>query len=129
MTTAFDRSRRLIVVRVEIDGPNTPIVFDAALDTGSTKTVVSESLFIDAGYEPGLSQQRVTVNTTSGQSSANIVPIDAVRALGHERRAFPVLAHNLPTRTGVRGLLGLDFLEACAVTIVLSRGLLTLSQP
>src|SRR5207248_721496 len=48
-------------------------------------------------------------------------------ALGQDRIDFPVLCHTLPPSATVDGLLGLDFLRGCIVTIDFQRGDISLA--
>ena len=49
-----------------------------------------------------------------------------MEALGRERRDFPILCHTLPPTTNIDGLIGLDFLRGCLLTVDFRAGVLTL---
>jgi hypothetical protein len=55
-----------------------------------------------------------------------VVVLTWLSALGQDRYAFPVLAHALPARFTVDGLLSLDFLRVQALTIDFRAGQITL---
>jgi len=88
-----------------------------ALDTGATSTVVSVGLLVAIGCDPAASQERVEVTTGSGVEFAPQVRLAQIKALGHTRTDFPVLAHTLPPSAGIDGLLGLDFLRGQFLTL------------
>lgn len=53
-------------------------------------------------------------------NGVEIVPrliLNRFSALGHHRLGFRVLAHSLPPAAGIDGLLGLDFLRGCMLTM------------
>lgn len=117
MSFSFDAQRGLVVVRCEAHGPAGSVVLRMALDTGATSTVVSVGLLVAIGCDPAVSQERVEVTTGSGVEFAPQVRLSQIKALGHIRDDFPVLAHTLPPSAGIDGLLGLDFLRGQLLTV------------
>lgn len=127
MSFPFDPQQGLVIVHVELAGPAGEAVLRLALDTGATFTVVNVGMLVALGYDPALSPDRVQVTTGSGIEFAPRVTVERIRALGQERRGFPVLGHTLPPSAGVDGLLGLDFLREQSLTLDFRAGELTVS--
>jgi predicted aspartyl protease len=125
MSFAFDPGEGLIITEARLWGPNGSDAFLFGLDTGATETVVSVGALAFLGY--GLSNsERANVFTASAIELARRVRVQRIRALGHERSDFPVLAYNLPAEIGVEGMLGLDFLRGLKLTVDFREGQLTL---
>src|SRR3990172_11493418 len=117
MSVRFDPQDGLVVVHVQLWGPNGSAVLRFALDTGATATLVNVAPLVAIGYDPALVPQRVQV--TSG-SSVEVVPqvvLDRIQALEQHRTGFPVLCHTMPPSAGVDGLLGLDFLRGQTLSV------------
>ena len=127
MICSFDPERGLIVVQSEVFGPSGSIILRLALDTGATGTMINVAPLTAVGYDPSLAPDRVQVTTGSGVEFAPRIVVAQMRAMGQERRGFPVLAHTLPPSASVDGLLGLDFLRGQIVTIDLQRGSVSLT--
>ena len=127
MNFVFDPLSGLIVVHVELWGPNGSGILQLALDTGATSTLVNVGMLVAIGYDPALTADRVQVTTGSGVEFAPRVVLQRINALGRERLGFPVLAHTLPQSARVDGLLGLDFLRGLNLGIDFRSGQLSLS--
>lgn len=122
MSVPFDPPQGLIIVPAELWGPTGSVVLRLALDTGATSTVINVGVLVAIGYDPALAPDRVQVTTGSGVEFAPRLTLQRLNALDGERTDFPVLGHTLPPSAGVDGLLGLDYLRGCRLTIDLSTG-------
>jgi predicted aspartyl protease len=111
MSFSFNPRQGLVVVGAELEGPSGAAILRFALDTGATSTLVNLAMLVGVGYDPGTAPTRVQVTTGSGIEFAPRVVVIRLRALGQQRRDFPVLGHTLPASAGVDGLIGLDFLR------------------
>jgi predicted aspartyl protease len=120
----FDPRQGLILVQAEVSGPAGSALLRLALDTGATRTVVNNGVLVAIGYDLAIAHNRVEVTTGSGIEYAALLEVTKIFALGQERLNFPILAHTLPPSTGVDGLLGLDFLRRCSISIDFTSGLL-----
>lgn len=127
MTQRFRPGEGLIVVRAEVVGPQGRALLRLALDTGATTSLINAGPLRVLGYDPSLSTDRVQVTTGSGVKSAQRVKLVRIRALGRARTRFKVVAHTPPSSAGVDGLLGLDFLQGCRLTLDFRRGRLSLT--
>jgi predicted aspartyl protease len=115
-----------VIVVAIVTGAKGKVALRLALDTGSTGTLVDPALLASVGYDPAGSLDRRQVTTGSGVESAPRVRVDRLASLGVERYDFPVVAHTLPSGTGVDGLLGLDFLRGERLILDFRNGFLRL---
>jgi predicted aspartyl protease len=97
-----------------------------ALDTGATFSMVNNSALVLCGYNICDESEHVEVTTASGIELAPRIKVQSIRALGMQRSDFPILAHTLPARVGIDGLLGLDFLRGHKLEIDFRTGSLSI---
>jgi hypothetical protein len=126
VSTPFDPRQRLIIVEARVWGPTGDRVLRLALDTGTGTTLVAPAILVGVGYNPAAAPQRVQITTGSGVETISLLPIDRIEALGQTRSHLPVLCHTLPPSAPIDGLLGLDFLRNCRLTIDFRAGRITL---
>ena len=72
-------------------------------------------------------RERVPVTTGSGIEYCPLLELQHFEALGRTVQSLEVLCHDLPARSRVRGLLGLNFLNRFDVRINFKQGFITLS--
>jgi predicted aspartyl protease len=101
-------------------------VAQLALDTGATRTLISEAVLLTMGYQPGDSDDHAEILTASGIENSPIVELRSIEALEVRRTHWPVLAHPLPSDAGIHGLLGLDFLRGMRLSLDFQKGLVQL---
>jgi predicted aspartyl protease len=126
MSFSFNPRQGLVVVNAELFGSSSSCVLRLALDTGATYTVINVGMLVSIGYDPALVSNRIQVTTGSSVEFAPCIKLNKIKALGQERKNFPVLGHTLPPSAGVDGLLGLDFLRKQTLTIDFYSGKITL---
>ncbi len=100
----------VIVVYTIISGTHTKIV-KLALDTGATYTIIPFEAAFAIGCNPTASKQKIEIVTASGIEYAPLITIPFIKAFGFELKNLHVACHNLPPRSQVDGLLGLNFLH------------------
>jgi len=122
----FQADKGLILVRVELSGPEGSLVVRLALDTGATSTLIRTSVIVALGYNPASATDLIEVTTATGIEYAPRVIIDELGALGTVKRAFPVLSHPLPPSAPIDGLLGHDFFRRAILALDFTAGKLTL---
>ena len=127
MRFSFNPNARLIVVRAHVSGPRGRGDLQLVLDTGASRTLISEQLLRIAGYDPhdAVAQGRMT--TASGIRSVPVVIVQKLSALGCERVDLPVVCHTLPSSTAYDGLLGLDFFRGREIRIDFRNGQIELT--
>jgi len=85
---------------------------DLILDTGAVMTLVDTVLIDYLGYsarQDGI--KRSTLDGASGRSVGYVIRLPRFRCLGFDVRDFEIACHDMNTRTGVSGLLGMNFLQ------------------
>jgi predicted aspartyl protease len=127
MSFHFNPVGGLVLVSARIDGPSGHTYAELALDTGATATLIRPAKLVSIGYDPAVSPERVQVTTGSGVEYVARLPVIQIEAMGQIRVNFPVLAHSLPPSATVDGLLGLDFLRGCRLTVDFRMGEITLA--
>ena len=88
-----------------------------ALDTGTTLTVIPPEAAMNIGVNPTRSRQTTEMMTGSGIIICPIVRIPKFSCLGLTLRKFEVVCHDLPAKSPVEGLLGLNFLKNAKVLL------------
>ena len=126
MSSPFDPVGRVIAVEVHLSGPAGLWSADFSLDTGATRSLVSQDVALRLGYDLSAATRFSSFVTGSGIETAPIIDFARVEALERERRAFPMLCHTLPAGAPVDGVLGLDFFRGQKLTIDFRAGLVTL---
>lgn len=126
MSTAFDPQQGLVVVPVEITGPNGLVIVQLALDTGATHTMINTGMLVLLGYNPAQAPTFSEVTTGSSVEYVAQITVTRIAALGQARHNFSVLCHTLPPSAGVDGLLGLDFLRGRTLTVDFRGGQISL---
>ena len=127
MSVPFDSRQGLVVVRAEVTGPAGSAVLRPALDTGAGVTLINTAIAVSIGYDPSSVANRLQNTTGSGVEFAPKIEVASVRALGRVQEGFSVVCHTLPPSAGVDGLLGLDFLRDCRLTIDFRSGQIVLN--
>jgi predicted aspartyl protease len=127
MRFTFNPTGGLLIVSARIDGPSGHTYAQLALDTGATGTLIRTATLVSIGYDPAVVPDRVAVTTGSGVEYVPRLPVDRIEALGQSRTNFAVLAHTLPPSAMVDGLLGLDFLRGCQLTLDFRSGEIALA--
>jgi len=127
MNVPFDPLQDLIFVLARAEGPWGLVELRLALDNAATGTVLSADWLTSLGYDLTAASEYRQMTTGSGVERVARLPVQKLLALGHERRDFPVVAHNLPPSSGIDGLLGLDFLRGLTLTLDFANGLITLT--
>ena len=122
----FDPSAGLVVVRARLVGPAVDMLTDLELDTGATTSVISWSSAVALGYDPAAVPERVPVTTGSGIEYCPLLELQQFEALGRVVESLEVLCHDLPARSRVRGLIGINFLRSFDVRINFKQGFISL---
>jgi len=89
--------------------------------------LIDATLLAEMGYDPAASTDHIRVTMGNGVESVPRIVLTRLTALGQDRFAFPVLAHDFPPGAGVDGLLGLDFLRGHILTVDFRNGKIDLA--
>ncbi len=126
--TSFDPNRPLITLRLTVGGINVGAFRNliVAIDTGATTTIIPTEVALALGYDLANPKGETGLLTASGTTSAKIITVRELTAIGETVENIDVLCHNLPGNSAIKGLLGLNFLKHFDVSISFSTGIIQL---
>lgn len=127
---SFDSTLPLIVFPIRVSDINGDVFRDVvvALDTGATTTIIPTEIALALGYDLANPEGQMELLTVSGTVSAKLITVRELTAIGETVHDFNVLCHNLPGNSGIKGLLGLNFLRYFDVNISFSTGTIELHR-
>src|SRR4051812_36378844 len=105
MTVFFNPYGHVIIVPADVTGPSGLVTARLALDTAATRTIISPAVLAAAGYQLAAPGKTARMTTGSSTSTATLLPVTSVKALGREMKGLLIVAHALPLAAGVQGLL------------------------
>lgn len=120
----FDKESNVIIVYVEIRVGDKIVRPKMALDTGATYTMIPWEIAEALGLQPEISKEKIEMITASGIEKAPIITLEKVSVAGEEAANIKAIAHDLPARSYVDGLLGLSFLKNFNLSINFKEGIL-----
>jgi predicted aspartyl protease len=85
---------------------------DLVVDTGAGLTIVDTAIVDYLGYsarEDGIDIS--ALDGAAGRSEGYVIKVSRFKCLGFELENFAIACHDMNTRLGVAGLLGMNFLE------------------
>ena len=125
---SFEPTLPLIVLPITISDINADIFRDVivALDTGATITIIPTEIAVALGYDPANSNRQMQLLTASGTTSTKLITVRKLTAVGETIEDVDVLCHDLPGNSGIKGLLGLNFLKHFELNISFSTGTIEL---
>jgi predicted aspartyl protease len=126
MSTAFNPSRGLVIVTVQVYGPDGDTVARLALDTGALGTLISPAILVTVGYDMSQAPEHVRIVTASRTERVPRLVLNQITALGQTQADVPTLCHALPAATQVDGVLGLDFIRGQRLVVDFRTGHVTL---
>jgi len=112
MKYEFLIERKKIIISAEIKGLTDVKDFKFILDTGSSKTIVSERVAIILGFDPKKLKSGDRLMTAGGGSNSKILILPKLSLFGKEIENFETSVLKLPLQITyfVDGLIGMDFL-------------------
>ena len=96
---------------VLLEGPAGKQLVRMALDTGATYTMAPVSAVQAIGCDPADATSRIEFVAAGSIEYRPLITILAAQAFGVRVPQLPVVCHDLPPESPVRGLLGLNFLK------------------
>jgi predicted aspartyl protease len=127
----FDPSVASIIVDLLLEAADSrsSLVIPVVLDTGASMTIISTDVMERLGYDPAsLERDRQRIVTGSGVEYAPRSSVRSATAIGQRVDNLDVLCHDLPSESGVDGLLGLNFLRNFKLTIRFRKGIIDLNR-
>jgi predicted aspartyl protease len=127
----YDPSVSSIVVDLLLEAADgkSSLLIPVVLDTGASLTIVATDIMARLGYDPAnpsLARQRIVMG--SGVEYAPRATVRSATAIGQKVADLEVLCHDLPSESGVDGLLGLNFLKHFKLTIRFRKGIIDLTK-
>lgn len=105
--TTFESRDHLVYIRGLLHGPGGAYNVRLAVDTGATISVISKLALARAGYNPLLGESRTFFNTDS-LHTATVLSVRRLDAMEHSFFELAVVSVDLPSESGIDGLLGLN---------------------
>jgi predicted aspartyl protease len=127
----YDPAVSSIVVDLLLEAADggSSLLIPVVLDTGASLTIIATDIMAQLGYDPAnpaLDRQRIV--TGSGIEYAPRTTVRSATAIGQKVTSIDVLCHDLPSESGVDGLLGLNFLRHFKLTIRFRKGIIDLNR-
>lgn len=117
----------IIILNVDLIGKLGDYKVDMALDTGATYVMIPWSVSEKLGYDPAVSKERVNITTASGIVKVPLIIMDAIGIGGKLIvKNIKVAVHDLPPKSRVDGLLGLNYLRNLDISLKFRKGILVI---
>ena len=97
-----------------------------ALDTGASLSTIPHEAAIAIGCDPAKAKKRIEIVTASGVEYVPVVTIPEISLLGHALRNIEVACLNLPARSPVSGLAGLNILRKFDIELLFRKKILSI---
>lgn len=111
MRHKFDISASVIVIEPELEGEDISEIIKMVLDTGATYTMLPWKIARVLGLKPEVSERRIDIITASGVESVPLANLKSIRLFDKKVSNIDVVIHDLPPKSYVDELLGLNFLK------------------
>ena len=128
MRIELDKKKPLIVLPVGLVGGTAKYIVNMALDTGVTFVMIPWDVAERLGYDPAICEERVAITTASTVEKVPVIIIEEINVLGHTLKDVKVVVHDLPPKSRVDGLLGLNFLTNFNLKLMFKNGFLELTN-
>ena len=107
----FDSDSNVIIVDVDIKNKERQKKIRMALDTGATYVMIPWEVSESLGLEPEVSKERIEIIAASGVGKVPLVELPLISVGKTEVKSVKAMVHDLPAKSYVDGLLGLNFLR------------------
>ncbi|UCG68305.1 MAG: retropepsin-like domain-containing protein [Thermoplasmata archaeon] len=124
----IDSSEPFIVLPVGLVGKSAKYIVNMALDTGATFVMIPWDVAEHLGYDPAISEERISITTASTVEKVPLITIKEMEVLGRSKKNVKVAVHDLPPKSRLDGLLGLSFLNDFNLKLMFKRGYLELEE-
>ena len=119
----FPRNKGLIICNAKISKNKRAAYLPLAIDTGATTTIISLKAAQEIGLLPHLPHYKTILTGTEGSEICPVIIIPKFSCLGITKRNLEVICHDLPPRSPVEGLLGLNFFKNTRLNIDFIQGI------
>lgn len=117
----------IVLRRVKIKGPAGVREIDVILDTGAVYTVIAWDVAKDIGYDPAVSERRISIVTANGVIEVPLIVVESMQLADLRAEAVEVVCHDIPEIAGIEGLMGLSFLQHFRTLVDYTAGVLEIS--
>ncbi len=107
----FDRDKPIILAITTIRNKGEVRRLRMALDTGATYCMIPWKIADILDLQPELSKDKIDMTTASGVIIVPQVTVDSIMVSNKSSNNVKILVHDLPPKSYVDGLLGLNFLR------------------
>lgn len=94
------------------------------VDTGAFMTIIAPEVINQWGYSVRDMIRLSKVDGAYGYSEGYVIEIPSVKCLGFEFKNFKIACHDLDTKFGFYGLLGMDFFNNFRMDINFQKGII-----
>lgn len=118
-----------IVVKIKVQGILDFREIDVILDTGARYITISWEVAKDIGYDPAISERRVSVTTANGVIEVPLITVQSIHLGELKVDNVESACLDIPELAGIEGLLGLSFLGKMRTYIDYKRNILEIEDP
>ena len=111
ITIPISHKDSIITCAVEFKGHKGNQILHMGIDTGATYTIIPVETAILIGCNPVIPTRRIEIIMGGSTEYLPVVRVPDVRIFGAELKKIEVICHNLPPKSPVHGLLGLNILR------------------
>ncbi len=123
-TIPFKTNDAVIVVNVLVRGSKNGKLIKMVVDTGASITSIPSDIALAIGIDPSKSTKRIEIITASATEYVPVVIVPCVQFLGFTLKNVEIACLNLPPRSTVSGLLGLNILKKFNLSFNFRQGLI-----
>lgn len=121
----IDRTANLIILEVALQSHEIERRIPMALDTGASISTISTEVALALNCNLSNPKRRVEIITAASIQFAPTVLIPSVKFAGFEFKNIEMACHNLPLKSSVAGLLGIDVLRKVDILLSFSKNEIT----
>ncbi len=109
-------------VSVPFKNQDTFELLDLVVDTGAFLSIVDTSLVDYLGYSAADALKKSVLDGAAGRSEGYLIKVPNFKCLGFEIPDFQIACHDMNTRLGVAGILGMNFLKLFRIDLNYNTG-------
>jgi len=111
VTIPIGHKDSIIACAVELKGPEGNQILHMGIDTGATYTIIPVETAILIGCNPVTPIQRIEIIMGGSTEYLPMIKVPEVNVFGAKLKNIKVICHNLPPKSPVHGLLGMNVLR------------------
>jgi len=127
ITIPITHKDSIIACAVEFKGPKGNQILHMGIDTGATYTIIPVETAMLIGMNPVNPMRRIEIIMGGSTEYLPVVRVPIVKAFGTKLERIEVICHNLPPKSPVHGLLGMNILRHFDLFFKFKSGVLEIS--